>query len=105
MTIQTLKPKTVDIIGLVLAAPTAAFCVDEKTATQALDRLEPVLPFHREPSPLGEAHPHRPGQSVGPQEVEEEFLGHNPKVPFYFTPTYSSWLNQVELWFAKIPYV
>ena len=21
---------------------------------------------------------------------------------FHFTPTYSSWLNQVELWFAKI---
>jgi len=24
------------------------------------------------------------------------------KVQFHFTPTYSSWLNQVELWFAKI---
>jgi transposase len=23
-------------------------------------------------------------------------------VVFHFTPTYSSWLNQVELWFAKI---
>jgi transposase len=23
-------------------------------------------------------------------------------VHFHFTPTYSSWLNQVELWFAKI---
>jgi len=23
-------------------------------------------------------------------------------VRFHFTPTYSSWLNQVELWFAKI---
>ncbi len=21
---------------------------------------------------------------------------------FHFTPTYSSWLNQVELWFAKV---
>ena len=26
----------------------------------------------------------------------------NPRVHFHFTPTYSSWLNQVELWFAKI---
>src|SRR5439155_4957985 len=32
----------------------------------------------------------------------EEFLEQNPKVRFHFTPTYSSWLNQVELWFAKI---
>jgi transposase len=32
----------------------------------------------------------------------EEFLAEHPKVRFHFTPTYSSWLNQVELWFAKI---
>ena len=25
----------------------------------------------------------------------EEFLEQNPKVRFHFTPTYSSWLNQV----------
>ena len=31
-----------------------------------------------------------------------EFLEQNPRVHFHFTPTYSSWLNQVELWFAKI---
>src|SRR5262245_22545437 len=31
-----------------------------------------------------------------------EFLERNPKVRFHFTPTYSSWLNQVEIWFAKI---
>jgi hypothetical protein len=24
------------------------------------------------------------------------------RVRFHFTPTYSSWLNQVEIWFAKI---
>jgi transposase len=32
----------------------------------------------------------------------ETFLLEHPKVRFHFTPTYSSWLNQVELWFAKI---
>ncbi len=26
----------------------------------------------------------------------------HPQVQFHFTPTYSSWLNQVELWFSKI---
>ena len=30
------------------------------------------------------------------------FLAAHPRVPLHFTPTYSSWLNQVELWFAKI---
>jgi hypothetical protein len=32
----------------------------------------------------------------------EQFLQDHPKVQFHFTPTYSSWLNQVELWFGKI---
>jgi transposase len=31
-----------------------------------------------------------------------EFLEQNTRVRLHFTPTYSSWLNQVELWFAKI---
>ena len=30
------------------------------------------------------------------------FLIEHPNVRIHFTPTYSSWLNQVELWFAKI---
>ncbi len=32
----------------------------------------------------------------------EAFLQAHPNVRLHFTPTYSSWLNQVELWFAKI---
>jgi hypothetical protein len=37
--------KAADIIGLYLRPPqhAAVFCVDEKTAVQALDRLDPVL--------------------------------------------------------------
>jgi transposase len=31
-----------------------------------------------------------------------EFLAAHPKVRFHFTPMYSSWLNQVEIWFSKI---
>ena len=31
-----------------------------------------------------------------------EFLDRHPTVHLHFTPTYSSWLNQVELWFAKM---
>ena len=32
----------------------------------------------------------------------QAFLAAHPTVHLHFTPTYSSWLNQVELWFAKI---
>jgi transposase len=31
-----------------------------------------------------------------------EFLEWHPRVRLHFTPTYSSWLNQVEIWFARI---
>ena len=39
--------KAADVIGLYLHPPqhAAVFCVDEKTAIQALDRLDPVLPL------------------------------------------------------------
>jgi transposase len=30
------------------------------------------------------------------------FLAQHRRVQLHFTPTYSAWLNQVELWFAKI---
>ena len=30
----------------------------------------------------------------------ERWLARHPKVHFHFTPTYSSWLNQVEVWFS-----
>ncbi len=41
------EKKAADIIGLYLNPPqhAALFCVDEKTAIQALDRLDPVLPL------------------------------------------------------------
>jgi transposase len=32
----------------------------------------------------------------------EQFLKAHANVHLHFTPTYSSWLNQVELWFGKI---
>src|ERR1700750_2081539 len=41
------EAKAADILGLYLEPPqhAAIFCVDEKTAIQALDRLDPVLPL------------------------------------------------------------
>jgi len=32
----------------------------------------------------------------------EDFLQNHPQVRLHFTPTYSSWLNQVEIWFSRI---
>ena len=47
--------------------------------------------------------PHHSRQPLGAQDAAvRDFLEQHPQVRFHFTPTYSSWLNQVELWFAKI---
>jgi transposase len=35
-------------------------------------------------------------------EQVSAFLAAHPNVRLHFTPTYSSWLNQIELWFGKI---
>src|SRR5207237_1888367 len=35
-------------------------------------------------------------------KLVQQFLAEHPQVHLHYTPTYSSWLNQVELWFAKI---
>jgi len=129
------------------------FSVDEKTAIQALDRKDPVLP----PSPrraerhgfecyrhgtlsLYAAFNTKTGEVLGKTAARHtsaefvafltdivahqprgkeihviadnlsahktkqaaQFLSEHPKVHMHFTATYSSWLNQVELWFAKI---
>jgi len=149
------EAKAADVIGLYLNPPqhAAVFCVDEKTAIQALDRKDPVLPL----SP-GRAERHgfeycrhgtlslyaafntKTGEVLGktaarhtsaefvaflndivvnqPKGKEihviadnlsahktkqvDAFLAEHRNVHLHFTPTYSSWLNQVELWFAKI---
>jgi len=149
------ESKAADIIGLYLNPPrhAAVFCVEEKTAIQALDRLDPVLPLspgraerhgfeyfrhgtlslyaaldtatgrlHGKTAPrhtsrefvafLKEVVSLCPGNkqihiildnlSAHKTTAVREFLENNPRVHFHFTPTYSSWLNQVELWFAKI---
>jgi transposase len=149
------EAKAADVIGLYLNPPAhaAVFCVDEKTAIQALDRLDPVLPLspgrlerhgfeyyrhgtlslyaafntktgevlgktaERHTSAefvafLGDICAHQPKSkeihvvcdnlSAHKTPQVREFLASHPQVHLHFTPTYSSWLNQVELWFAKI---
>src|SRR5262249_9007347 len=36
-----------------------------------------------------------------PQAVSD-FLARHPNVRIHYTPTHSSWLNQIEIWFSKI---
>jgi transposase len=40
--------------------------------------------------------------SAHKSQVVRDFLATHPNVHFPFTPTYSSWLNQVEIWFSKV---
>src|ERR1700691_5812828 len=149
------ESKAADILGLYLHPPqhAAVFCIDEKTAIQALDRLDPVLPlspgraerhgfeYYRhgtlslyaalDPQTgevIGQTTPRHTSQEfvafleevVSTQPIERElhvildnlsthktdlvkaFLQQHPNVRFHFTPTYSSWLNQVESWFSKL---
>jgi transposase len=149
------ETKAADILGLYLNPPqhAAIFCVDEKTAIQALDRLDPVLPlspgrlerhgfeYYRHGTlslyaafntqtgeVLGKTAARHTAQEfvaflselVAHQPEHQEihviidnlsahkthsvnlFLVEHPKVHLHYTPTYSSWLNQVELWFSKI---
>jgi len=149
------ETKAADVIGLYLNPPqhAAVFAVDEKTAIQALDRLDPGLPlspgraerhgfeYYRHGTlslfaalntqsgeVLGQTVPRHTsaafvdflGDLVASQpsgraihviadnlsthktQAVRTFLIAHPHVRIHFTPTYSSWLNQVELWFAKI---
>jgi transposase len=149
------EEKAAAIIGLYLQPPqnAAVFCVDEKSAIQALDRLDRCLPL----SP-GRAEKHgfeyyrhgtlslyaalnpQTGEVIGQTaarhtsqefvtfldevvstqpadrevhiildnfsahktELVKTYLQDHPNVQFHFTPTYSSWLNQVESWFSKL---
>jgi transposase len=34
--------------------------------------------------------------------VVRDYLATHLNAHFHFTPTYSSWLNQVEIWFSKV---
>jgi transposase len=129
------------------------FCVDEKSAIQALDRLDPVLPlspgraerhgfeyFRHGTLSLYAALNTATGEVLGktanrhtrtefvkflsevvatqPTDTQvhiiadnlsthktkavQSFLSAHPNVQLHYTPTYSSWLNQVEIWFSKI---
>jgi transposase len=53
-------------------------------------------------SPIKEIHGLADNLSAHKSQPLKDFLETHRKVHLHFTPTYSSWLNQVELWFSKI---
>ena len=65
------ETKAADIIGLYLNPPqhAAVFCVDEKTAIQALDRLDPVLPLSPDHAVAMRIDPKRENRNANLDEV------------------------------------
>lgn len=149
------EQKAADDIGLYLKPPqhAAVFAADEKTAIQALNRLDPVLPMSpgravrhgceycrhgtlslyaalntRTGVIVGQTVPRHtsaafidfPGDTKATQPRRREihvivdnrsasktkavsaFWDAHPRVHLHYTPTYASWLNQIELWLGKI---
>jgi transposase len=55
-----------------------------------------------ERAPAPEVHIILDNLSAHKSQVVRDFLATHPNVHFHFRPTYSSWLNQVEIWFSKV---
>ncbi len=85
-----------DIVGLYLNPPENAvvLCVDEKRGIQALERTQPMLLLGLS-YVEGVTHDYR-------YHGTTTLLPHWTRFHVHFTPTYASWLNQVEIWFNRI---
>src|SRR5579864_4355654 len=122
--------KVRDIVGLYLDPPERALvlCADEKSQIQALDRTQPTLPL-RPGQAERRTHDYKrhgttslfaaldvaTGKVIGELHRRHrstefrKFLDHieavvpvELDVHLILTPTYSSWINQVERWFAEL---
>jgi transposase len=80
--------------GKVLGAP-----VDQHNSAAFVAFLESLLASVRSQK---EVHVILDNLSVHKSRHVQRFLAEHPRLHFHFTPTYSSWLNQVEIWFSKI---
>src|SRR5437870_2893377 len=85
-----LDTRTGDVLGKTSARHTSAEFVD------FLDQIVASQPEGRE------IHIVADNLSAHKTKNVFEFLQTNPTVRIHYTPTYSSWLNQVEIWFSKI---
>jgi putative transposase len=108
--------KVRDIVGLYLHPPENAvvLCVDEKSQIQALERTQPMLPMglgyvegvthdyrRHGTTTLFAALDTAKGKVLTQCRVKRWFAA-RPRFHVHFTPTYASWLNQVEIWFNRI---
>jgi transposase len=85
-----LNPQTGEVIGQTVARHTSQEFVaflEEVVATQPADR---------------EIHVILDNLSTHKTDLAKVFLQQHANIRFHFTPTYSSWLNQVESWFSKL---
>jgi hypothetical protein len=48
----------------------------------------------------GQGNPRHPRQPSTHKPKHDRWLARHRNVRFHFTPTYSSWLNQIEIWFS-----
>ena len=69
------------------------------TSAQFLHFLDRVIATQ---SPRREIHLIADNLAAHKTKAVAAWLVAHPRVTLHYTPTYSSWLNQVELWFAKI---
>src|SRR5664280_409858 len=96
--------KVYDVAGLYLNPPESAvvLCVDEKSQVQALARSQPAFPMM--PEIPAELDIHLVCDNYGTHKTPaiRKWLAEHPRFYMHFTPTYSSWINQVERWFGCI---
>ncbi len=93
--------KVRDIVGLYLNPPNKAIilCVDEKGRIQALDRTQPLLSMDLG-YVEGVTHDHIRHGTTTLFSTLDIAIGHViTRCKIHYTPTYASWLNQVEIWF------
>lgn len=147
--------KVRDIVGLYMSPPDHAvvLCLDEKSAIQALERSQPLLPLdfgqcvqhthtyvrhgttnlfaaldHVTGKVIGQCYPRKrasefrrflttvdeaipadlhvhlvvDNSSIHGAPTVKRWLRKHPRFHMHFVPTYSSWLNLVERWFANL---
>src|SRR5215470_9900713 len=118
-------PKAADVVGLYLspAENAVVLCVDEKPHIQVLERAQGYLRLPNGKVQVGHYPRRRRRQFLhfmndviaqhSGKEIhvildnlnthkpkQDRWLARHPNVHFHFIPTYSSWLNMIEVWFS-----
>src|ERR1019366_3583694 len=85
------------------STPRPAKCSARRPSATRRPSLSPSSPSIVAQQPKGkEIHVIADNLSAHKTKQVEQFLIEHANVHLHFTPTYSSWLNQVEIWFSRI---